>query len=201
MGKLKAAVRRFTRMHPGWGYPKITKLLKDDGWNVGRRLVQRLHRELGLAVPTKKPRQRRCGPSTGLPTKATHRGHVWTWDFVHDVTVRGGKLRMLNVIDEYTRECLYIHVDRRINADKVQRILAPLVAEHGAPGFIRSDNGSEFIEKKLRIWIGDAGIKTIYIDPGSPWQNGFIESFNARLREECLNREILYTLIEARVVI
>ena len=201
LGKLKAAVRRFTRMYPEWGYPKITKLLKDDGWNVGRRLVQRLRRELGLAVPTKKPRQRRRGPSTGLPTKAKHRGHVWTWDFVHDVTVRGGKLRMLNVIDEYTRECLCIHVDRRINADKVQRILTRLVAEHGAPGFIRSDNGSEFIEKKLRAWIDEAGIKTIYIDPGSPWQNGYIESFNARLREECLNREILYTLTEARVVI
>ncbi|MEO0797502.1 MAG: IS3 family transposase [Verrucomicrobiota bacterium] len=201
LARLKAALRRCSRLHPELGYPKITELLKNDGWDVGRRLIQRLRRELGLAVPTKKPRQRRRGESTGLPTKATHRGHVWTWDFVHDTTVRGGKLRMLNVIDEHTRECLCIHLDRRINAAKVQRILARLIAEHGAPKFIRSDNGSEFIEKNLRRWLKDQQIDTLDIDPGSPWQNGYIESFNARLREECLNRELLYTLTEARVVI
>ena len=108
---------------------------------------------------------------------------------------------MLNVIDEYTRECLCIHVDRRINAQKVKRILSDLVDVYGAPEHIRSDNGSEFIEKDLRKWIAKNHIKTLYIDAGSPWQNGFIESFNARLREECLNREQLWTLTEARVVI
>lgn len=201
LAKLKSALRRVSRQFPEWGYAKITRLLKDEGWSVGARLVQRLRRELGLTMPPKRPRQRRHVPSTGLPTTATHRGHVWTWDFVHDTTVRGGKLRMLNVIDEHTRECLCIHVDRSINAKKVRQVLERLVAEHGAPQFIRSDNGSEFIEKELRKWIDDAGIKTIYIDPGSPWQNGYIESFNARVRDECLNREVLYTLTEARVVL
>ena len=152
-------------------------------------------------VPTKKPRRRRQGPSTDLPTKATRRGHVWTWDFVHDTTVRGGKLRMLNVIDEYTRECLCIYVARRINASKVRQVMAGLIDLYGAPKHIRSDNGSEFIEGKLRAWLAENKIKALHIEPGSPWQNGYIESFNARLREECLNREQLWTLAEARVVL
>lgn len=201
LAKLKMALRRLSRQFPEWGYAKITRLLKADGWQVGARLVQRLRRELGLAIPMKKPRQRCRAPSTGQPTTARHRGHVWSWDFVHDTTVRGGRLRMLNVIDEFTRECLCIHVDRRINAEQVQQVLARLVAERGVPQFIRSDNGSEFIEKRLRQWIAEAGIKTIYIEPGSPWQNGYVESFNARLRQECLNREQLWSLSEARVLI
>lgn len=201
LARLKSALRRMSNRHPEMGYPKITKLLKDEGWKVGSRTIQRLRRELGLAVPAKKPRRRRQGISTGLPTKATHRGQVWTWDFVHDTTVKGGKLRMLNIIDEYTRECLCIHVDRRINARKVRRVLSELIDRHGAPEHIRSDNGSEFIEGNLREWLKENQIKTLYIAPGSPWQNGYIESFNARLREECLNREQLWTLTEARVVI
>lgn len=194
-------MRRLSNAYPEWGYPKITRLLQQEGWRVGCRRVQRLRRELGLMVPRKKQKVRRQGKSTGLPTKATHRNHVWTWDFVHDTTVRGGKLRMLNVIDEYTRECLCIYVARRINADKVRRILSNLIDEHGAPECIRSDNGSEFIEGQLQAWLEDNEIDTLYIDPGSPWQNGYIESFNARLREECLNREQLWTLTEARVVL
>lgn len=201
LAKLKTALRRMSRTHPELGYPKIAELLKKEGWRVGHRLIQRLRRELGLAIPKKKRKARRGGISTGLPTKATHRGHVWTWDFVHDTTVRGGNLRMLNVIDEYTRECLCIYVARRINAEKVRQVLSDLVDLHGAPEHIRSDNGSEFIEGKLRAWLAENKIKTIYIDPGSPWQNGYIESFNARLREECLNREQLWTLTEARVVL
>jgi transposase InsO family protein len=151
LARLKAALRRVSNQHPEMGYPKITKLLKDEGWRVDTRIVQRLRRELGLTVPAKKPKKRRRGSSTGLPTKATHRGHVWTWDFVHDTTVRGGKLRMLNVIDEFTRECLCIYVDRRINARKVRRIISELIDIHGAPEHIRSDNGSEFIETSFAI--------------------------------------------------
>lgn len=201
LGKFKAAVRRMSRLHPELGYPKITKFLKAEGWQTGTRMVQRIRRELGLAIPPKKKRKRRRGKSTGLPTTAKHRNHVWTWDFVHDTTMRGGKLRMLNIIDEYTRECLCIHVARRINAQTVRQVMARLIREHGAPEHIRSDNGSEFIEAKLRYWLNQQKVKTLYIEPGSPWQNGYIESFNARLREECLNREQLYTLTEARVVI
>lgn len=201
LAKLKSALCRLSRAHPELGYPKITRLLQKESWDVGCRRIQRLRRELGLAVPAKKPKRIRRGQSTGLPTQATHRGHVWTWDFVHDTTVRGGKLRMLNVMDEYTRECLCIYVARRINAKKVREVLSDLIDVHGAPDHIRSDNGSEFIEGKLREWLKENQIKTIYIDPGSPWQNGYIESFNARLREECLNREQLWTLTEARVVL
>lgn len=147
------------------------------------------------------PRKRRAGQSTGLPTRATHPNHVWTWDFVQDKTERGGAIRMLTVIDEYTRQCRCIHVDRRINTAKVERIMGELVDAYGSPEHIRSDNGSEFIEKGLRQWLSNEGIKTLYIEPGIPWQNGFIESFNGRLRDECLNREVFYTLTEARVVI
>ena len=201
MKRLRAAVRRVSERYSQWGYAKVTKLLQAEGWEVGKRLVQRLRRELGLRVPGSKPRRRRAGTSTGLPTKAGHRGHVWTWDFVHDRSVRGGRLKMLTVVDEFTRECHLIHVDRRIRSCQVRRQLERLIGVHGAPEHIRSDNGSEFIHHELQLWIKEQGIKTLYIDPGSPWQNGFIESFNARLRAECLQREQLWSLSEARVVI
>jgi len=201
MKRLKTAVRGYSLRHRKWGYTKITKLLKDDGWAVGKRLVGRIRRELGLRIPQRKPRKRRQGPSTGLPTKATHRGHVWCWDFIHDRTVRGGSLKMLTVVDEYTRECHLIHVDRRIRACNVRDQLFRLIERHRAPEHIRSDNGSEFIEYSLREWLGEEGIKTLYIDPGCPWQNGYIESFHSHFREECLDREQLWTLSEARVVL
>jgi len=201
LGCLKAALRRVSREHPELGYTKITRLLKEQGWPVGCRMIQRLRRELGMIIPPPKPRKRRRGLSTGAPTQATDRNQVWTWDFIHDTTMRGGLLRMLTVMDEFTRECRCIHVDRRINAQKVRQVMGRLIQEHGAPGYIRSDNGSEFIEKELRQFLQSQGIKTLYIQPGSPWQNGYIESFHARFREECLNREQLWTLTEARVVI
>ena len=204
LAKLKTALRRVSNTHPELGYPKITQLLKKEGWRVGCRLVQRLRRELGLAVPAKKPQRRRRGVSTGLPTKATHRGHVWTWDFVHDTTMRGGKLRMLNVIDEHTRECLCIYVARRIDGSKVRQVLSDLIDLHGAPEHIRSDNGSEFIEGKLRQWLAENQIKTLDIDLGSPfrgWQNGYVASFNGKLRDELLNGELFLSLAEARYVL
>lgn len=144
---MKGALRRKSNEYPELGYEKITRLLKQEGWQVGARNVQRLRRELGLAVPAKKAKRRRQGVSTGLPTRGKHRGHVWTWDFVHDTTKRGDKLRMLNILDEYSRECLCIHVDRQINACKVKKIFSKLIDVHGTPEHIRSDNGSEFIEK------------------------------------------------------
>lgn len=180
---------------------KITKLLQQEGWSVGKRMIQRLRRELGLRLLKKLSRKRRRGKSTGLPAKADHPNHVWSWDFVHDHTIRGGRLRMLTVIDEYTRECRCIHVERKIGAKLVQQVMGELIDEYGALKYIRSDNGSEFIEKNLRKWLKYNKIDTLYIEPGSPWQNGSIESFNGRLREECLNREMFYSLSEARVVI
>ena len=201
MARLRSAVRRVSGKHSAWGYAKVAKLLRDEGWQVGKKLVATLRREMGLRVPKRKPKRRRRGTTTGLPTKATHRGHVWTWDFIHDRTVRGGTLKMLTVVDEYTRENHLIHVDRRIRSDGVRRQLERLIGIHGAPEHIRSDNGSEFIHRELQEWLKWAGIKTLYIDPGSPWQNGFIESFHSRFREECLDREQFWTLSEARVVI
>ena len=201
MVRLKSAVRRVSEEHSAWGYAKIAKLLREEGWKVGKKLVATLRREMGLRVPKRKPKRKRRGVSTGLPTKAAHRGHVWTWDFVHDRTVRGGSLKMLTVVDEYTRENHLIHVDRRIRAAEVRRQLQRLISLHGVPEHIRSDNGSEFIQRALQDWMKWIGIKTLYIEPGSPWQNGFIESFHSSFRRECLDREQLWTLSEARVVI
>ncbi|MDF1861215.1 MAG: IS3 family transposase [Verrucomicrobiales bacterium] len=201
MMRLRAAVRCVSGEHSQREYTKITRLLQDEGWQVGKRVVQQLRREIGLRVPKRKPKRRRRGTSTGLPTTATHRGHVWTWDFVHDRTVRGGRLKMLTIVDELTRENHLIHVDRRIRPCDVRRQLERLMDIHGAPEHIRRDNGSEFIHGELQAWLKEAGIKTLYIDPGSPWQNGFIESLHSRFRAECLDREQLWTLSEARVVI
>ena len=210
--KLKAAVRRLSGQYARWGYPKITKLLKDEGWQVGKRLVQGLRRELGLAIPPRKPRRRRRGVSTGLPTKAEHPDHVWTWDFIHDKTVRGGNLKMLTVLDE---------VHPRVSGDPCR---SPYQCGEGARGHAKTARPSmgrqnifaatmdrfrgakrrhakPFIGSELRAWLTAMKINTLYIEPGSPWQNGYIESFHARFREECLNREQLWTLTEARVVI
>ena len=150
--------------------------------------------------PTKRKVVRR-GISTGWPVKATHRGHVWTWDFIADATVRGGALRMLTILDEYTRECHVLRADRALRAEDVLIWLRKAIEEHGVPEHLRSDNGPEFIALAVQGWLRENQIKTIYIDPGSPWQNGFVESFHGRFRDECLNREQLWTLTEARVVI
>ena len=186
---------------PRYGYRRIAAVLKEEGWNVGKRQVRRLRRMEGLRVPPTKKKVPRRGRSTGLPTKATHRNHVWTWDFIADATVRGGSLRTLSVLDECTRECHVLRADRALKSGDVIDLVKGAIVEHGAPEFIRSDNGSEFIAKELQRWLAENKIKTIYIEPGSPWQNGFVESFHGRFRDECLNREQLWTLTEARVVI
>jgi putative transposase len=163
--------------------------------------VQRLRRSLGLRVPPTRRKVVRRGVSTGLPTKAEHRGHVWSWDFISDATTRGGALRMLTILDEYTRECHVLRADRALKSSDVLEWIGRAIAEHGSPAYLRSDNGPEFIAKEVQRWLAANQIKTIYIEPGSPWQNGFVESFHGRLRDECLNREQLWTLTEARVVI
>lgn len=150
--------------------------------------------------PTKRKVVRR-GVSTGLPTTATHRNHVWTWDFIADATVRGGALKLLTILDEYTRECHVLWADRALKAKDVLHWLRQAIGKHGAPKYLRSDNGSEFIAKIVQRWLKENHIRTIYIEPASPWQNGFVESFHGRFRDECLNREELWTLTEARVVV
>jgi transposase InsO family protein len=190
-----------SQKHPRYGYRRIAALLRREGWQVGKRHVQRLRRQEGLRVPPTKRKVVRRGVSTGLPAKATHRGHVWTWDFIADATVRGGSLRMLTILDEHTRECHVLRVDRALRSVDVLEWLQKAIQEHGAPQYLRSDNGSEFIARIVQQWLKENRIKTIYIEPGSPWQNGFVESFHGRFRDECLNREQLWTLTEARVVI
>lgn len=198
---MRQRLRELSQKHPRYGYRRIAALLRDEGWRVGKRHIQRLRRLEGLRVPPTKRKVLRRGLSTGLPTRATHRGHVWTWDFIADATVRGGSLRMLTILDEYTRECHVLRADRALRSGDVLEWLGKAIQEHGAPEYLRSDNGSEFIAKEVQRWLAANRIKTIYIDPGSPWQNGFVESFHGRFRDECLNREQLWTLSEARVVI
>jgi transposase InsO family protein len=187
--------------NPRFGYRRILVLLKQEGWQVGLRQIRRWRRLECLRVPPTRRKIPRRGRSTGLPTKATRKNHVWTWDFIADATVRGGALRMLTVLDEHTRECHVLRADRALKSGDILDLVKEAIAQHGAPEFIRSDNGSEFIAKGLQGWLAENKIKTIYIEPGSPWQNGFVESFHGRFRDECLNREQLWTLTEARVVI
>ena len=187
--------------HPRYGYRRIAALLRREGWRVGKRHIQRLRRDEGLRVPPTKRKQIRRGVSTGLPTTAKHRNQVWTWDFIADATVRGGALKMLTILDEYTRECHVLWAERALKAADVLEWLQKAIEQHGAPEHLRSDNGPEFIAKIVQGWLKKNRIKTIYIDPGSPWQNGFVESFHGRFRDECLNREQLWTLTEARVVV
>ena len=198
---LRKRLHELSQAHPRYGYRRIAALLRQEGWSVGKRQIQRLRRKEGLRVPPAKRKLIRRGISTGLPTKATHRNHVWTWDFIADATVRGGALRILTILDEYTRECHVLRVDRALRATDVLAWLQKAIEQHGAPGYLRSDNGSEFIARIVQRWLAEKAIKTIYIEPGSPWQNGFVESFHGRFRDECLNREQLWTLTEARVVI
>jgi putative transposase len=169
------------------------------GWSVAQ--VQRVRRNEGLKVPSKPKRESRRGDSTGLLTKATYPNQVWTWDFIFDRTDKGSTLKMLTMLDEYTRQCWVIRVSRQIQSRQVFETLLQFMAIYGVPEHIRSDNGSKFIAHAIQQGLKDHQIKTLYIEPGSPWQNGFIERFHSRFWDECLNREWLLNLREARIVI
>jgi transposase InsO family protein len=197
---LEQRIVDLSRKYPTEGYKKIAGQLRAMGYPINKKQVARVRREEGLQVPPPPPRVRRQGLSTGLPQEARHKNHVWAWDFVADYTQRGGKLPVLTLIDEYTRECHALHADRSLTAADILRVLEEKIEQHGIPEFIRSDNGPEFIARIIQRWLKDNGIKTIYIDPGCPWQNGYAESFNSRFRRECLDRELIYTLSEGRVV-
>ena len=200
--RLHQEIEAVWRKHPRLGYRKLSRILRNEGWNAGRKLVQRIRRECGLRVKRWMRRPRRRGQSTGtIPTRAERPNHVWSWDFVADRTDNGGKLRILSVLDEYTRECIALHTARKLRAEDLIEVMERLVVERGVPAHIRSDNGSEFIARILQDWLKRRGVKTLYIEPGSPWQNGHVESFNGSLRDECLDREVMLSLAEARVVI
>ena len=194
--RLAKRLRALSEAHPRYGYRRIAALLRQEGWPVGKRHIQRPRRADGLRVLPTKHKIVRRGISTGLPTKAAHRGHVWTWDFVSDATSRGGALKMLTILDEHTRECHVLRPDRALRAADVLAWLERAINQHGAPTYLHSDNGPEFIAKEVQRWLATNQIQTIYIDPGSPWQNGFVESFHGRFRDECLNQEQLGTVLD-----
>ena len=186
-----------------YGYRRITALLRQAGWVVNAKRVQRIWRQEGLKVPQKQPKRGRLWLNDGscVRLRAERPNHVWSYDFVEDRTHEGRKFRMLCVIDEFTREALAIRVKRRLNATDVLETLADLMILRGPPDYVRSDNGPEFIARALREWIAAVGSKTAYIEPGSPWENGYCESFNGKLRDELLNGEIFFSLKEAQVLI
>ncbi|QZO02111.1 IS3 family transposase [Chenggangzhangella methanolivorans] len=186
-----------------YGYRRIAALLRSAGWAVNLKRVERIWRREGLKVPQKQPKRGRLWFNDGscLRLRPERPNHVWSYDFVEDRTHDGRKFRMLNVIDEFTRECIAIRIGRRLRSTDVIDVLSDLFVLRGAPGHIRSDNGPEFAAKAVREWIVAVGSRTAFIEPGSPWENGYCESFNARLRDELLNGEIFYSLAEAKAVI
>lgn len=186
-----------------YGYRRITALLRQDGWRVNHKRVERIWRREGLKVPQKQPKRERLWFNDGscIRKRPEYRNHVWAYDFVMDRTHNGKRFRMLTIIDEYTRECLAIKVGRKLNSTDVVDTLLDLFVMHGVPDYIRSDNGSEFTARLVREWLKRLKVKTLFIEPGSPWENGYNESFNGKLRDELLNGEIFYTLKEAQILI
>jgi putative transposase len=186
-----------------YGYRRIAALLRDAGWLVNVKRVERIWRQEGLKVPAKQPKRGRLWLNDGscVRLRPERPNHVWSYDFVEGRTHNGRKFRMLNLIDEFTRECLAIRIDRKLRSTDVIDVLSDLFILRGVPGHIRSDNGPEFVAKAVRDWITAVGAKTAFIEPGSPWENGYCESFNSKLRDELLNGEIFYSLAEARIVI
>jgi transposase InsO family protein len=187
-----------------YGYRRITALLNNEyGWRVNHKRVERIWRKEGLKVPKKQPKRARLWLNDGscIRLRPEYKDHVWSYDFMIDRTADGRAFKILNIIDEYTRECLGIKVARKVTNQDVIDLLFQLFVFRGIPKHIRSDNGPEFTAKAIRNWLGRLGVKTLYIEPGSPWENGYIESFNGKMRDELLNREIFTTLPEAKVLI
>ncbi len=186
-----------------YGTPRITSLIRQTGWHVNHKRVERIWQREGLQVPKKQPKRGRLWMNDGscVRLRPERKDHVWAYDFVQGKTHNGRPFRMLTLVDEWTRECLAIDTARRLNSDDVLERLSWLFATRGVPEHVRSDNGPEFTAKVVRAWLKKVGVKTLFIEPGSPWENGYVESFNGKLRDELLNGEIFYTLKEAKVLI
>ena len=201
--RLVARMRDLAMANPRRGRRYIMDLLRKERWSVGTRLMKRLWRQEGLLVPRKRVKRRRIGTGENgiVRRRATRRNEVLGMDFVQDWTADGRPLRMLVVLDEYTRECLAIEVRRRLRGKDVVAVLDELTAIRRAPAHLRADNGPEMISKAVKEWCASSGTDALYIDPGSPWQNGIVESFNGRLRDELLSSEIFATLDEARLLV
>ena len=194
-------IHKLAIRHSRYGYRRITVLLRREGFRVNKKRVHRIWKSEGLGLPRRRPKRRRMGPTGGIVNKAEYPNHVWSYDFVEDRTESGGKLRILVIIDEYTRECLAIRVEPSIPASVVVEVLEWLFLTRGVPKYIRSDNGPEFISKAVCQWLKEPGCQTLFIKPGSPWENGYIESFNDKLRDECLNCEIFHNRREAQAIV
>jgi putative transposase len=194
-------IHKLAIRHSRYGYRRITVLLQREGFKVNKKRVYRIWKSEGLSLPQRRPRRRRRGVTGGIVNKAEYPNHVWSYDFVEDRTERGGKLRILAIIDEYTRECPAIKVKPSIPASEVIQVLEWLFLTRGVPKYLRSDNGPEFVSKAVCQWLKKSGCQTLFIKPGSPWENGYIESFNDKLRDECLNREIFRNGKEAQAIV
>ena len=201
--RLVADMIELARQYGRYGYRRLAALLRDAGWSVSDGRIERLWQREGLKVPRKQPKRGRLWFNDGscIRLRAEHANHVWSYDFVHHRTDDGRPFRTLNILDEFSRECLAIRVERKLNSTDVIDALTDLFILRGVPAYIRSDNGPEFIAEAVRDWISAVGAQTAYITPGSPWENGYVESFNARLRDELLNGEIFYSLKEAQIII
>lgn len=198
--ELRQAIRAIAYENKRYGYRRTFTTLRREGATVGKNRVHRIWKAEGLSLPRRRPKRRRYAKGE-VARKAERRNHVWTYDFMEDRTEKGGKVRILNVLDEYTRECHAARVEKSIPAAKVIETLSWLFLTRGAPEYIRSDNGPEFVAKAVKEWLARSGCGTIYIEPGSPWENPYIESFNGKMRDECLNMEIFANGQEAKEVV
>ena len=195
-------IHELSHRNPRYGYRRIAALLRREGWRVNTKRVQRLRREEGLQVKRRTVRKQRTGCSKNAcdRRRPEYLNHVWSYDFVMDVTEDGKRIKFLTILDEFSRESLAIRAERSITADDVVEELAKLFDERGAPEYLRSDNGPEFVAKALQAFLRFRGSETLYIKPGSPWENGYIESFNSIFRDELLNRELFASPLEAQVI-
>lgn len=198
---LRAKIKQLARQNRRYGCRRVWAILRREGWQVNHKRVHRIWKEEGLSLPRKRPRRRSYGPAGEIYRRAEHVNHVWTYDICEDRTERGRRLRLLSVVDEYTRECLAIEVAPSIGGTQVVQMLEWLALTRGMPAHIRSDNGPEFIAKAVRKWLAQAGCQTIFITRGSPWENPYIESFIGKFRDECLNCKLFIDLQEAQTVI
>jgi transposase InsO family protein len=196
-------VIELARQHPRYGYRRLTNELRRGSWKVNRKCVRRICREEGLKIVRRAKKRRRLGQSKNgvMKLRAERKNHVWSYDFVFDQLETGRALKILPIVDNFTRECLHIETAHNITGERIVEILKNLIARYGAPAFIRSDNGPEFLARAVRDWLAAQNIETAFIEPGSPWENAYSESFNSRFRDELLDREIFTSLLEARTLI
>lgn len=201
--RLTGRIIELAAVYGRYGTPRIGAMLRKEGWRVNHKRVERIWRREGLKVPKKQPKRGRLWLNDGscVRLRPEHKDHVWAYDFVSTRTHDGLPLRLLVIVDEFTRECLSIDVARRLDSDDLLERLCWLMTTRGVPTHVRSDNGSEFTATIVREWLGKVGVQTLFIEPGSPWENGYVESFNGKLRDELLNGEIFHTVKEAKVLI